>query len=149
MAVDYDSEMHSQALEGRRRWAEDAVTVVEQVLMRARPGQIDGLLDLRAALKEGADWTRVMDLFLVCRRVMEHDHYLPFYRLRRLLAHWLALELRSERDPKVRADLRRLLRWKFRSLADLTAALERERFEGHQGKADAGQWVLSERTQPV
>lgn len=149
MAVDYDSEMHSQTLESRRQWSADAVAVVEQVLVRARPGQIDGLLDLRAGLKTGADWGRVMDLFLACRRVMEHDHYLPFYRLRRILAHWLALELRSERDPEVWADLRRLLRWKFRSLAELTAALERERFERHQGKAEAGQWVLSERTLPA
>jgi len=122
-------------------WQRDAVCLVEQILIQARPGQVDLLMDLRAALKSGGDWVRVMDLFLACRRELEQEHYLPFYRLRRLLGHWLALELRSEQDPEVRADLRRLLRWKFASFAQLTAALDRERFE--HGR-DAAVWSLVE-----
>lgn len=120
-------------------WQQDAVHLVEQILVQAHPDQVDGLLDLRSALKQGGDWVRVMDLFLACRRAMEHEQYLLFYRLRRLLGHWLGLELRSEQDPEVRADLRRLLRWKFASFAQLTAALDRERFE--YGWAPAS-WVL-------
>ena len=50
------------------------------------------LLDLRAHLLQGDDWEETLDLFLACRERLEAEHYLPFYRLRRLIANSLKLE---------------------------------------------------------
>lgn len=138
--------MHSHVKGLNTAWAGAGVALVEQILRAARPEQVDRLLDLRAALKSGVDWGRVVDLFLACRREMELEQYLLFYRLRRLLGHWLELEFRGERDPEVRADLGRLLRWKFGSLDRLTARLERERFEWQLEPEDGeGCWVVAAR----
>ena len=45
------------------------------------------LLDLREHLLQGDDWEETLDLFLACRERLEAEHYLPFYRLRRLIAN--------------------------------------------------------------
>ncbi len=52
----------------------------------------DDLLDLRGLLNHGNDWPEVLECFLKCRRKLEEDHYLPFYRLRKILASHLQLE---------------------------------------------------------
>ncbi len=62
-----------------------AVRIVES-LFRVTPATCwDLLLDLRQALLEGWDASRMQPLFQRCRRELEEDHYLLFYRLRRLL----------------------------------------------------------------
>lgn len=55
-------------------------------LFRVTPAACwDLLLDLRQALLEGWDAARMAPIFQDCRRELEKDHYLTFYRLRRLL----------------------------------------------------------------
>ncbi len=63
----------------------DAARIVES-LFRVSPTTCwDLLLDLRQALLEGWDTSRMQAIFQRCRSELEKDHYLPFYRLRRLL----------------------------------------------------------------
>jgi hypothetical protein len=110
-------------------WREQAARIVEE-LFRATPADAwDALLDLRTALLSGSDWNRTLDLFLACRERLEADHYLPFYRLRRLLAASLRLEARVEGDCPEVAPLVELLRRNPRSLADVKRAVRRELFE--------------------
>jgi hypothetical protein len=85
------------------------------------------LLDLRRHLLEGDDWDEALDLFLCCRERLEAEQYLPFYRLRRLLAESLRLE--AGRNQAHVAPLREVLRRKHRSLADMKRIVKREIFE--------------------
>ena len=85
------------------------------------------LLDLREHLLRGDDWEETLDLFLACRQRLEAEHYLPFYRLRRLIANSLKLEAGTSRAQV--APLREILRRKHRSLADIKRTLRREIFE--------------------
>ena len=64
---------------------QQAARLVEALFAVTAPAHWDRLLDLRQALLEGAESRQWLPLFLECRRVLEEDHYLPFYRLRRLL----------------------------------------------------------------
>jgi hypothetical protein len=64
-------------------------------------------------------------LFLICRERLEAGQYLPFYRLRRLLAESLRLEAGSA--PV--GNLRQILARKHRSLDALRRAVARDVFE--------------------
>ena len=57
-----------------------------------KPTAWDDLIDLRGLLISGTDWPEVLECFLSCRRKLEEDHYLPFYRLRKILSSHLRLE---------------------------------------------------------
>ena len=85
------------------------------------------LLDLREHLMRGDNWEETLDLFLACRERLEAEHYLPFYRLRRLIANSLKLEAGTSQAQV--APLREILRRKHRSLADIKRTLRREIFE--------------------
>lgn len=85
------------------------------------------LLDLRQRFLDGDDWDATLDLFLSCRERLEAENYLPFYRLRRLLAESLRLEAGSGEAHVV--SLREVLRRKHRSLADIKRTVCREIFE--------------------
>ena len=85
------------------------------------------LLDLRQHLLEGKNWDKTLDLFLGCRERLEAENYLPFYRLRRLMAESLRLEAGSGQAHVV--SLREVLRRKHRSLADIKRTVSREIFE--------------------
>jgi hypothetical protein len=104
-------------------WRRDAARIVEELFPVVSPDYWNELLDLRGLLLSGTDWPQALDLFLECRRHLEEDHYLPFYRLRMLLTGSLRLES---------GDLGRLLRRKHRSLESLKRAMNRERFEHAQ-----------------
>jgi hypothetical protein len=108
-----------------KSWREDAVRIVEELFPGAPAGDWDLLLDLRAALQAGTDWARTLDLFLICRERLEAGQYLPFYRLRRLLAESLRLEAGSA--PV--GNLRQILARKHRSLDALRRAVARDVFE--------------------
>jgi len=110
-------------------WRGDAAGIVEEILTVAALSEVDGLLDLRRNLLRGQDWSVTLDQFLACRLRLEKEHYLPFYRLRQLLAHRLALETRIHSDQRIRTDLRQLLRRKFISLAQIRQTVRREQFE--------------------
>ncbi len=107
-------------------WRQDALAIIERLFAETAPARWDDLLDLRGAILSGADWTRTLDLFQLCRDRLEADHYLPFYRLRRLLATSLRLEiiLADGRRHPVSAHYLR-----HNSLRTFRAALRRDAFE--------------------
>ncbi len=108
-------------------WRRDAARIVEELFVVTPSGEWDALLELRQLLIEGQNWSRTLDVFLACRRRLEADHYLPLYRLRRLLAASLRLEavgIGLETGP-----LELLLQGRHKSLADLKRRVRREWFE--------------------
>lgn len=76
----------------RATWRATAAAVVEELFPCTGHAAWDGLLDLRGKLLHGGSCEEVLEAFAACRRALEDDHYLPFYRLRRLLAGHLRLE---------------------------------------------------------
>lgn len=106
--------------------------IVEDLFPTTCPPHWDLLLDLREQLLQGQDWNKTFDIFLICRDRMEADHYLPFYRLRRLMTQSLRLE--AGNIPTV--SLEDILRRRHRSLTDVSRAVHRELFEhGHDFQA--------------
>jgi len=75
-----------------RPWRLTAAKVVEELFQTTSECCWNDLIDLRGLLIRGNDWTEVLESFLACRRKLEEDHYLPFYRLRKILAAHLQLE---------------------------------------------------------
>ena len=98
--------------------------IVEELFPVTPAACWDILLDLRQHLLAGRDWNKTLDIFLACRERLEAEHYLPFYRLRRLLTESLRLEAGSQQPS-----LKQLLWKKHRSLADISRAVTRELFE--------------------
>jgi hypothetical protein len=89
-------------------WRSRAARVVEELFPLTSTSAWDCLIDLRQAILSGTDWDRNLTLFSHCRHALEDDHYLPFYRLRRLLeAH---LQLPSNPPLKISPDLLASLR---------------------------------------
>ncbi len=109
-------------------WRAQAARVVEELFPATPPETWNDLLDLRAHLLAGQDWNAALDLFLRCRERLEAGHYLPFYRLRRLLTASLRLEAGEETAAPLRP-LAELLNRHPASLADLKRAVRREIFE--------------------
>jgi hypothetical protein len=85
-------------------------------------------------LLAGGDWGEVLDHFLVCRWRLERDHYLPFYRLRRLLEGHLRLVTQGGAESEARTV--RLALWRHRGMDDLRRRAQREHWEN--GVAPAG-----------
>lgn len=110
-------------------WRGDALAIIDALFPVISPSVWDDLLDLRQTLLAGKDWDRVLDLFLVCRKQLELDHYLPFFRLRRLLSSSLRLEAGVNSFTAADPDLALLLARQPRSLDDITRSLRRELFE--------------------
>lgn len=75
-------------------WRVQAARVVEELFPNVETRHWDLLIDLRGAVLRAAEWEPVLDLFEECRETLEMDHYLVFYRLRRLLESHLRLEVR-------------------------------------------------------
>ena len=76
----------------RSSWRASAAKVVEELFPASPQAAWDELLDLRVQLVDGGTCEEILERFATCRRRLEEDHYLPFYRLRRLLAGHLRLE---------------------------------------------------------
>jgi hypothetical protein len=113
-----------------KSWRHDAVRIVEDLFRVTGAESWDLLLDLRASLQRGDDWNETLDIFLACRERLELGHYLPFYRLRTLLANSLSLEMGG--DQSCIRPLRQILRRRHRSLAEIGRQMARELFEhGH------------------
>lgn len=75
-----------------RPWRLTAAKVVEELFQATQEKDWNDLLDLRGLLIRGTVWEEVLECFLVCRKKMEEDHYLPFYRLRKILSAHLQLD---------------------------------------------------------
>jgi len=112
-----------------KSWRRDAAAIVEDLFRQTPAAHWNLLLDLRENLLSGRDWNRTLDIFLACRERLEDAQYLPFYRLRRLLANSLELEAGSSRDQAYVSSLKQILRRKHRSLAEIRRAVSREVFE--------------------
>lgn len=111
----------------QKSWRQDAARIVEELFPATPSRSWNLLLDLRENLLRGPHWNHTLDLFLACREELEATHYLPFYRLRRLLTESLRLE--GGQNQIYVASLREILRRKHRSLADIKRAVSRELFE--------------------
>ncbi len=107
-------------------WRTDALSIIERLFVTTTSEHWNDLLDLRAAIQRGTDWNHTLDLFLACRERLETNNYLPFYRLRRLLATSLHLEVESASGARHPLSAHHL---RHRSLRHLEAALRRESFE--------------------
>lgn len=110
-------------------WRHQAARIVEELFPATGPGAWDILLDLRTALLEGTSWEGALDQFLRCRVALEADHYLPFFRLRRLIACSLQLEATLENNEVRRENLASLLQRRHATLESLKQAVSRELFE--------------------
>jgi len=110
-------------------WKSDAIQIIDALFPVSPTENWNDLLDLRVAMVEGVRWDRVLNLFLVCRERLELDHYLPFFRLRRLLATSLQLEAGSSPELSSNPDLALMLARQPRSLADIKRSIRREWFE--------------------
>jgi hypothetical protein len=86
----------SDSIRPRTSWRSSAAKVVEELFPVSPQSTWDELLELRSKLVDGGSCEEVLEWFAVCRRALEIDHYLPFYRLRRLLAAHLELEGASD-----------------------------------------------------
>ena len=122
---------HTVSAQNEYSWRRDAARIVEELFPCTSPESWDLLLDLRSHLLEGTNWNVTLDLFLECRRLLEADNYLPFYRLRRLLTGSLRLEACTTQTPnkasRVLCPLADL--WRHCSLAEIHKAARREWFE--------------------
>ena len=125
----YDGAMitSKQSAPVQKSWRHDAARIVEELFCCTPAHAWDMLLDLRELLLEGNRWNETLDLFLCCRERLEAEHYLPFYRLRRLLAESLRLEAAGDQSRIL--SLKEVLRRKHRSLADIRRTVKREIFE--------------------
>lgn len=110
-------------------WRRQAARIVEEIFTATDPLDWDHLLDLRSGLLQCSRWENVVDLFLQCRHRMEKDAYLPFYRLRNLLAVSLKLNGRGEFQKIPMPSLELLFRQNHKSFAEWKRQLEREWFE--------------------
>jgi hypothetical protein len=73
-----------------------ALQVVDRLLQAAgsvRGEEMDALLDLRWLLHRHQDAEEAVRLFCRLRRMMEHRHYLAFYRLRRWLENHVEVQI--------------------------------------------------------
>jgi hypothetical protein len=120
-------------------WRREAARIVEELFAVTSAEEWDGLLELREVLLRGENLARMLDLFLVCRVRLESDHYLPFYRLRRLIAASLRLEagLEGRKAGRKAPSLVEWLRGRHRCLADLERRVQREWFEQGEDAATA------------
>ena len=110
-------------------WRQAAAHIVEELFPSTDPKYWNLLLDLREWLLSGEDWETTLNCFLHCRDVLEADHYLPFYRLRKLFCTSLKLEITDRRLDTPCLCLARALRNRHRSLSDIRRAVYREAYE--------------------
>jgi hypothetical protein len=89
--------------------------VVEELFPDVPTTQWDLLLDLRGELLHGDEWEQVLEQFQQVRDALEADHYLVFFRLRRLLESHLRLEVVAPGGNEVHRQLLKL--WSYRTLA--------------------------------
>lgn len=118
------SESNTRLPTGQRRWRTQAAAILGELFASNPPETWDLLLDLRSAILRGDDWDHALDLFLRAKAKLEADNYLPFYRLRRLLAASLRLETSGLAGAGEESlSIAEILRQPHRSLEDARFAL--------------------------
>jgi len=106
-------------------WRAVSAGIVEELFPVVAKEGWDLLLDLRQALLHGTDWEKTLSLFLEGRKRWEADHYLPFWRLRNLLAQSLRLSANGSLEVSEEV-MRRLLQERHSSLQNWKSAAEAE-----------------------
>lgn len=123
-------------------WRAGACKIVEELFPAVDPKHWDLLLDLRQGISLGIDWTNVLNVFQRCRQEMEVDAYLPFYRLRQLIAAGLQFHS-GDAIPKLpAAALENFLRGPYRSIENWQRELARHWFESGVEERVAGSVVV-------
>lgn len=108
------------------RWRQDAARLAAELLCVVSPAAADEVLDLRSVLLDGRVTAgEVLRVFLAARNQLEQEHYLLFYRLRRVLEPALGVEV----SVANRTEERRAVDFRWRNAPQLIRALQRERFE--------------------
>ena len=113
-------------------WRRDAARLAAELLCLVSPAAADEVLDLRSALLHGGvSAQEVLMTFFAARNRLETEHYLLFYRLRRVLEPALAIEVTRKNVPPVRQsvdfswhDVRQVLRSARRECFEHDLALD-------------------------
>ena len=107
-------------------WRRDAARLAAELLCVVSPAAADEVLDLRTALLDGAvSAHEVLKAFFAARNRLEKEHYLLFYRLRRVLEPALGLDITRNGRP---AD-RRAVDFSWRNVGQVLRSVRREAFE--------------------
>ena len=113
----------SRALSG---WRRDAARLAAELLCVVSPAAADEMLDLRSALLDGTvSAEQVLVAFFAARNRLETEHYLLFYRLRRVLEPALGIEVTRGNAPPVR----QAVDFSWREVRQVLRSVRRECFE--------------------
>ncbi|MES2706731.1 MAG: hypothetical protein V4726_09040 [Verrucomicrobiota bacterium] len=107
-------------------WRRDAARLAAELLCEVTPGAADEVLDLRSALLDNSMTPGgVLRAFFAARNRLESEHYLLFFRLRRVLEPALGVEVAVPGGDKNRM----AVDFRHRDVRHLIRGLRRERFE--------------------
>ncbi|WP_050029376.1 hypothetical protein [Verrucomicrobium sp. BvORR034] len=119
----------SPATDSRRhlaRWRADAARLAAQLLCEVSPSAADEVLDLRMMLLDSqASAQSVLSVFFAARNRLESEHYLLFFRLRRVLEPSFGLETTAQDFPARQESVN----FHCRDLRHLTRRAQQEAFE--------------------
>lgn len=107
-------------------WRRDAARLAAELLREVSPAAADEVLDLRMALLDGTvSPGGVLRAFFAARNRLESEHYLLFFRLRRVLEPALGVETTVAGGES----RREAVDFRHRDVRQLIRSLRRERFE--------------------
>ncbi|MEM0968926.1 MAG: hypothetical protein AAF191_08260 [Verrucomicrobiota bacterium] len=117
-------------------WRTSASSIIEELFPVCDRSGWDDLLELRGHLHSASSWESLFSSFLACRHRFERDHYLPFYRLRKLLSCSFRLEVCLGCECVSVCDLKEVLRDAHRDFQSLKRSVEHHCFEHDLGIED-------------
>ena len=107
-------------------WRRDAARLAAELLCVVSPAAADEVLDLRSALLDGSvSAQEVLKAFFAARNGLESEHYLLFYRLRRVLEPALGVEV----SRKGAVPVREAVDFSWRNVGQVLRRVRRECFE--------------------
>ncbi|MDB6136242.1 MAG: hypothetical protein JWM59_4485 [Verrucomicrobiales bacterium] len=107
-------------------WRRDAARLAAELLCRVSPAAADEVLDLRSSLlNTGMTPGGLLRAFFAARNRLESEHYLLFFRLRRVMEPALGVEVSTAAGHHVRS----AVDFRYCDPRQLVHALRRERFE--------------------
>lgn len=111
---------------GLAGWRRDAARLAGQLLCEVSPSAADEVLDLRSALlNQAVTPGGLLRAFFAARNRLESEHYLLFFRLRRVLEPALGVEVCSDGGGAARMPVN----FRYREVPQLVRGFRRERFE--------------------
>ena len=124
--VQKTSSFHMTSGRGLAGWRRDAARLAAELLCVVSPAAADEVLDLRSALLDGAASAhQVLKTFFAARNRLETEHYLLFYRLRRVLEPAMCVEVSTDSGGAVRQEVD----FTWHGLGQVLRSVRRERFE--------------------